>query len=122
MPDLHLQRRRCVALVLAPLLTSSVLMAPAAPAPARDARSDAPAARAGAPRTPAGVALSWTARPTCGHPRLHRGRGRRDGARQFDLVAAMPVAFQDHVAAMRRANPDLTLLSYANATLAPPAR
>src|SRR3712207_9558093 len=37
-------------------------------------------------------------------------------ARQFDLIAAMPVAFKGEVGAMRAANPDLTVIAYANAT------
>ena len=39
-------------------------------------------------------------------------------ARRFDLVSAMPYGLRDHSAAMRAANPDLTLLAYSNATLA----
>jgi len=39
-------------------------------------------------------------------------------ARKFDLVAAMPMAFKDHSYAMRKVNPGISLLAYANATLA----
>lgn len=39
-------------------------------------------------------------------------------ARRFDLLTALPIAFQRFTGAMRRANPSLTLLGYTNATFA----
>ena len=41
-------------------------------------------------------------------------------ARRFDMVAALPNTFVDHVDAMRAANPELVLLSYTNGMLTPP--
>jgi hypothetical protein len=37
-------------------------------------------------------------------------------ARRFNLLGAIPVAFQKYVADMKAVNPNLTILSYANAT------
>jgi putative glycosyl hydrolase-like family 15 (GHL15) protein len=42
-------------------------------------------------------------------------------ARRFNLIGAIPVAFQQYVADMKAANPNLTILSYANATFLAPS-
>jgi hypothetical protein len=66
------------------------------------------------------VALTWS--PTYMSNDHHYTRGQAVAlARRVDLVAAMPVAFQHHVRAMRAANPQLRVLAYANATLADPS-
>ncbi len=88
-----------------------VVASPTAPAAA------AAAADSGAPVPPGGVALTWT--PEYMSDNHHYSRAEAlDLSRQHDLVAAMPYAFKDHSDAMRSANPDVSLLAYANATLA----
>ena len=65
------------------------------------------------------VAKTWA--PTYMSPDHSYSRAEAEAlARRFDLVAGMPVAFRDHVRAMRSANPALRLIAYANATLATP--
>ncbi|WP_372728605.1 putative glycoside hydrolase [Nocardioides sp.] len=91
-------------------------VAPGLPTLAASA-AQAPAARAGAPAAQQRVALTWA--PT--YMSNDHDYSRREAlrvARKFDLVAGMPIAFQEHQKAMRSANPDLTLLAYANATMA----
>ncbi|WP_435745249.1 putative glycoside hydrolase [Nocardioides sp. SYSU DS0663] len=74
------------------------------------ARTSAPAGR---------VALTWAPTYMANDHHYTRREARRL-ARQFDLIAGMPIAFQDHVSAMRRANRHLDLIAYSNATLAAP--
>jgi len=69
----------------------------------------------GAPASTQAAALTWT--PTYMAPTHNYSQAEAVAlARTYDVVAGMPKAFHDHVAAMRAANPRLTLLSYANAT------
>jgi len=74
-------------------------------------------AQPGAPARPGGVALTWA--PTHMADGHEYTQAEAVGiAEDHDLVAAMPIAFRDHVPVMRAANPDLTLISYLNGTLA----
>ncbi|MDZ5621537.1 putative glycoside hydrolase [Nocardioides bizhenqiangii] len=91
------------------VFAASILTAPAV--------GSAEPARPGAPPKPGGVALTWA--PT--HMSLVHDYSRARAiriAKRHDLVTAAPAAFGDHVRAMRRANPDLTILAYENGTLA----
>lgn len=74
------------------------------------------AVQPGAPEAPGGVALTWAPTNMASSHDYTRRRAVAI-ARQHDLVVATQLAFRDHVAAMRRANPDLTILAYANGTL-----
>ena len=107
----HRVSRACLrgaAAAIVAVLAASLLTAPAADA--------VEPARPGAPPKPGGVALTWA--PTHMADRFDYTRaGAIRIARRYDLVTAPPVAFADHVAAMRRANPDLTILAYENGTL-----
>jgi hypothetical protein len=75
----------------------------------------APAAQAaGAPEPPGGVALTWA--PTyMSSDHDYTSSEAVSLAKTHDLIVGMPIAFENDVAVMRQANPDLTLLSYANA-------
>lgn len=99
-------------------LIATVLVSAAAAAfvPKATAGPDDPA-RPGAPEKPGGVALTWA--PTyMADTHDYTQSQAIQIAKDHDLVVAMPIAFADHAAAMRTANPDLTLLSYLNGTLA----
>lgn len=100
---------------LALSLGLGVTMAPAVPA----AAAADPVAHAGRqPALPGGnVALTWAPLYMSNFHEYNRAESLRL-ARRFDLVAAVPFGLADHSAAMRQANPDLTLLAYSNATLA----
>lgn len=63
------------------------------------------------------VALSWAPEYMSSQHSFTRSQALQI-ASQFDVVAAMPVAFATHAAAMRAANPNLTLVTYANAMFA----
>lgn len=78
--------------------------------------ADSEPARPGAPPKPGGVALTWVPAHMSDNFDYTRARAIRI-AKRHDLVTAPPVAFADHVRAMRRANPDLTILAYENGTL-----
>jgi len=78
--------------------------------------ADAEPAQPGAPPKPGGVALSWAPAHMSDNFDYTRARAIRI-AKKHDLVTAPPVAFADHARAMRRANPDLTILAYENGTL-----
>ena len=81
--------------------------------------STAAAATSQAPVAPGGVALTWTP----AYMSSNQSYTKRQAvalARRFNLVAGMPVSFKRYAGAMRAANPRLTLLAYANATLASP--
>ena len=113
-------RNRLRTAVVAITATASALLVPAS-APASAAPAAAPAAAenpaASSPRLPGGVALTWSpAYMSSNHD--YSAAQARDLARANDLVAAMPVALGRHSATMRSVNGDLTLLAYANATLA----
>lgn len=73
-------------------------------------------ARPGAPPKPGGVALTWAPVHHSDNFDFTRRRAIQI-AKHHDLITAPPVAFADHVRAMRRANPDLTILAYENGTL-----
>lgn len=99
-------------------LIATVLVSAAAAAfvPKATAGPDDPA-RPGAPEKPGGVALTWA--PTfMADTHVYTRAEAIEIANRHDLVGAMPIAFRDHAAAMRAANPDLTLVSYVNGTLA----
>jgi len=100
---------------LALSLGLGVTMASAVSAPAA---ADEPVAYAGRqPALPGGnVALTWAPLYMSNHHEYTRAESLRL-AKRFDLVAAVPFGLADHSAAMRQANPDLTLLAYSNATL-----
>lgn len=67
------------------------------------------------PTRPGGVALTWA--PTyMSSDHDYSASEAVALAKSFDLVAAMPSAFAGDAAAMRQANPRLTLLAYSNAT------
>ena len=104
-----------VALALGVGLASFPSQAGAAPAAPRLA--DAAAADA-SPRLPAdNVALTW-APLYMSNDHVYTREEALALARRFDLVSGMPYGLRDHSAAMKAANPDLTLLAYSNATLA----
>jgi hypothetical protein len=108
--------RRTAAAVLAGVATLSVVQATGTSADATGAAAPV-APRVGAPSAPGGVALTWSpAYMTDSH--AFTAAQAQTMARRFDLVAAMPVAFQKYSAAMRETNPNISLLAYANATLA----
>src|SRR3712207_8203160 len=87
--------RRRVLLAAAAAITIGLPTAPAA-------------ADVGAPKAPGGVALTWA--PTYMSSQHSYTEAEAVAlARQFDLIAAMPVAFKGEVGAMRAANPDLTV-------------
>lgn len=75
----------------------------------------APAAQAaGSPEPPGGVALTWA--PTyMSNDHDYSASEAVSLAKSHDLIAGLPRAFGDHVGAMKQANSDLTVLSYANA-------
>jgi hypothetical protein len=89
------------------VLAASTLAAPVA---------DSAPARPGAPPKPGGVALTWAPVHMSDNFDYTRRRAIKI-AKHHDLITAPPVAFADHVRAMRRANPDLTILAYENGTL-----
>ncbi len=97
--------------LLVPTAAPAVAGAPApAPAPAR-------AVDGTAPRLPGGVALTWSpAYMSASHD--YSAAQARDLARANDIVVAMPVALGRHAGTMRSVNGDISLLAYANATLA----
>jgi hypothetical protein len=81
--------------------------------------AEAEAAKPGAPPRPGGTALTWA--PT--HMSDVHEYSRRQAlriARRFDLVSADSFAFAEHSRAMRRVNPDITIIAYVNGTLAKP--
>jgi len=96
---------------------ATVVVLGASTAAASDATAtESVPAQQGAPPKPGGVALTWT--PTYMADAHDYTQDEAIAvAQKHDLVAGMPIAFKDHVAAMRAANPDLTLISYLNGTL-----
>ncbi|GAA4678012.1 putative glycoside hydrolase [Nocardioides nanhaiensis] len=104
---------------LALSLGLGVTMASAVSVPAEaDGSSVAYAGRQ--PALPGGnVALTWAPLYMANDHEYTRAESERL-AKRFDLVAAVPFGLADHSAAMRRVNPDLTLLAYSNATLGDP--
>ncbi len=90
----------------------AVLAASTLTAPVADSEPSQP----GAPPKPGGVALTWAPTHMSDDHEYSRTRAIRI-ARRFDLVSAPPVSFADHVRAMRRVNPDITLIAYQNGTL-----
>ena len=105
--------RRCVLLVLLCALLGGVPSVTIAPDRA------AAAGTYGAPTPTGQVALTWA--PTYMSDNHYYTQAEAEAvARRFDLVAAMPIAFQKYVGRMRTVNPDVVLMSYANATLAQP--
>ncbi|WP_372729013.1 putative glycoside hydrolase [Nocardioides sp.] len=92
-----------------------LLLAAYTPSRANAVVASAPSNAGGAPERPGGVALTWAPTYMSNDHSYTRARA-VEVAREFDLVAGMPIAFQHHVDAMRAANPDLTLIAYANAT------
>ena len=118
-PSSHGQLRRTAARLgaLALSLGLGVGMAAAVPAPAS---ADSVAYAGRQPALPGGnVALTWAPLYMSNDHEYSRAESERL-ARRFDLVAAVPFGLADHSAAMRRVNPDLTLLAYSNATLGAP--
>ena len=106
---------RPLALTVGGLVATSVLALNPAAASAADATN--PRVANGAPVPPGGVALTWSpAYMTDSH--AFTAANATTMAQKFDLVAAMPIAFNKYVTSMRQTNPDLSLLAYANATLA----
>lgn len=100
---------------LALSLGLGVTMASAVPSPAA---ADSVAYAGRQPALPGGnVALTWAPLYMSNFHEYSRAESERL-AKRFDLVAAVPFGLADHSAAMRRVNPDLTLLAYSNATLA----
>ncbi|HET6625223.1 MAG TPA: putative glycoside hydrolase [Nocardioidaceae bacterium] len=96
------------ALTLALAATSIGSWAPAAATVAESAPSWQPSRQ---------VNLTWTAT----HVASDHHYTRRQAvalARRFDVITAIPFAFERYVGAMRRANPSLKLLVYTNATFA----
>jgi len=72
-------------------------------------------AATGAPARPGGVALTWA--PT--YMSTQHSFSQTEAvalAKQFDLIAGMPISFKGDVPAMKNVTPDLTVLTYANAT------
>jgi hypothetical protein len=94
-------------------VTTAVLTTAALSAPAVAVEPAQP----GAPPKPGGVALTWAPTHMSSNHEYSRARAIRI-AKRFDLVSAPPVSFGDHVRAMRRVNPDITLIAYENGTLA----
>src|SRR4051812_23719550 len=87
------------------------------------AQASTPASQAGSPNSTAAatgpneVALTWA--PEYMSPTHQFTQAQAVAiAQRFDTVAAMPVAFQNYVGAMRTANPNLELLAYSNAMYA----
>lgn len=97
------------AALVAMLCTSAVAL------PVTEREAGEPA-QPGAPPKPGGLTLTWAPTHAAESFEYTRARAIRI-ARNHDLVTAPPVAFADHVDAMRRANPDLTILAYENGTL-----
>jgi hypothetical protein len=95
--------------------TVAVACASVPAATAVDATERVPA-QPGAPPKPGGVALTWAPTHMSDNHEYSRARAIRI-ARNHDLVSAPPVSFADHVRAMRRVNPDITLIAYQNGTL-----
>jgi len=93
----------------------AVLAASCLSVPVADAAVLEPA-RPGAPPKPGGVALTWAPTYMADRHEYTRARAKAIAAAQ-DLVAAVPESFANHVRAMRRVNPDLTLVAYVNGTL-----
>lgn len=83
--------------------------------------ADAEPAQPGAPPKPGGYALTWAPTHMSDVHEYSRARAKRI-ARRFDIVSADSHAFEDHVRAMRRINPDITLIVYVNGTLAKPEK
>ncbi len=108
-------RRRLAGTLAAAAVGLSMIGGPAAPAQAAAAAPGGPV-----PDRPSGnVALTWAPLYMSDHHEYTRAEALRLADR-FDLVSAMPYGLKDHSSAMRRANPDLDLLAYSNATLALP--
>ena len=98
---------------IAVLGAAILIVAPAAPV------ADAEPAQPGAPPKPGGYALTWAPTHMSDVHEYSRARAKRI-ARRFDLVTADSFAFSEHARAMRRVNPDITLIAYVNGTLAKP--
>ncbi len=104
-------------------LVGTLLTAPSPTATAVAPASRSVAAAASGPTTTAAraggrrVARTWSAAYMSDDHEWTAGEA-KTMARRFDLVAALPISFKDHVGAMRAKNRDLVLLAYANATLA----
>ena len=96
--------------------TVAVACASVPAATAVDATERGVPAQPGAPPKPGGVALTWAPTHMSDNHEYSRRRAIRI-ARNHDLVSAPPVSFADHVRAMRRVNPDITLIAYQNGTL-----
>lgn len=105
--------RGAVAATVAVLGAATLIAAVAAPV------ADAEPSRPGAPPKPGGYALTWAPTHMSDVHDYSRARAKRI-ARRFDLVSADSFAFAEHARAMRRVNPDITLIAYVNGTLAKP--
>ena len=114
------ERPRIVGLattVVATATATALLVPTSSPAVAAAPAPGPAAADATAPRLPGGVALTWSPTYMSGS-HDYSVTDARTLARDNDLVVGMPVALGRHRSAMRAVNPDLSLLAYANATLA----
>ena len=115
-------RPAVVTAMVAATATGVALLAPVAPTAASGAAAGAAseaaaAATSSAPRLPGGVALTWSpAYMSSSHD--FSATEARALAQANDMVVSMPVAFGRHATTMRSTNADITLLAYANATLA----
>lgn len=102
---------------LALALALALVAALPTPAGAAPERAEAAPTAQRAPALPGGVALTWSPAYMTDSHAFTREQA-RSLAQRHDLVVSMPVAFGQHASAMRAAHPGISLLAYANATLA----